>query len=424
MASSRKSRRKADPDEAALLDALKSAVEEAAADIGPEAAAQLQSTSRRRSRAAPLVLAFSGGRDSTALIDAAARLQAARSRGFADLLAVHVHHGLLAQADQWVDHCEAVCKTLAMPFEVRHVKVERRSRGTEAAARDARYAALAAVAHERGARCVLTAHHMDDRIETFLIQWLRGAGIEGLAAFPAQRDFGTGAGSLRLVRPFIDISRVQIDRYVALRELRYVEDPSNADTRLLRNVLRARVIPELESARAGFRRAATRSIDLVAEAAHALREVANADLAICTEDAPTGMLWLERLAQLTPQRRALVLRAWLSAQGVEAPSRARLTEIARQAMRGCCCGLATANCGVTAGCCWCAPPTMARAQERRSNGMASRKLWFRPGVACCASFRPTRPASTARGCVRIRWNCAPGPAANASSRIRHDRRRR
>jgi len=322
MASSRKPRRKADPDEAALLEALRRAVEDATAEPAPP--------TRGRGKRAPLLLAFSGGRDSTVLIDLAARLRSARTKGFAELLAVHVHHGLSPQADAWVEHCESICRELDLPLEIRHVAVERRGRGIEAAARDARYAALVAAALENGALHVVTAHQLDDRIETFLIQWMRGAGVDGLAAFPSQREFGHDG--LRLVRPFIDVPRSQIDRYVELRQLSFVEDPSNTDTRMLRNALRAHVVPELEAARAGFRKAAARSIDLVAEAALALREVAAQDLAACTEDAPTGMLWLERLAQLTPERRALALRAWLAAAGIEAPSRSRLTEIIRQAL--------------------------------------------------------------------------------------------
>jgi len=322
MASSGTPRRKADPDEVALLEALRRAVEDASAESVPPA--------RGRAKIAPLVLAFSGGRDSTVLVDLAARLRAARAKGFAELLAVHVHHGLAAQADAWVEHSESFCRDLGIALDVRQVAVERRGRGVEAAARDARYAALAAAAQEHGARCVLTAHHLDDRIETFLIQWMRGAGVDGLASFPTQRQFGHD--QRQLVRPFVDVPRAQIDRYVELRQLAFVEDPSNSDTRLLRNALRARVVPELEAARAGFRKAAARSIDLVAEAAFALREIAGQDLAACTEDAPTGMLWLERLAQLSTERRALALRAWLNAAGVEAPSRARLNEIIRQAL--------------------------------------------------------------------------------------------
>jgi hypothetical protein len=77
---------------------------------------------------------------------------------------------------------------------------------------DADFDALADAARETGARIVLTAHHREDRLETFLIQWLRGAGVDGLAAFPPSRTFGT---DLLLVRPFVDVSRAAIEDYVA-----------------------------------------------------------------------------------------------------------------------------------------------------------------------------------------------------------------
>jgi tRNA(Ile)-lysidine synthase len=315
MASSRKRTPKADPLEHELLDALRATL-----------AAQRGQTSRR---GAPLVIAYSGGRDSTTLLDLARRLRDARAPGWRKLLAVHVHHGLLPQADDWAAHCERVCRQWDVPIDVRRVSVARGHRGIEAAARDARYAALAAAAREHGAHFVLTAHHLDDRIETFLLQWLRGAGVDGLAAMPARRAFGEG---LALLRPLLDVPRESIERYARARELPFVEDPSNADTRLARNALRTRVLPELEAIRSGFRRAAARSIDLVAEAAEALRELAATDLAACAEGAPSGMLRLDRLAALAPARRALVVREWLAAAGLEAPSRARLGEIVEQAL--------------------------------------------------------------------------------------------
>lgn len=94
--------------------------------------------------------------DSAVLVDLAVRLRKARAKGFANLLAVHVHHGLAAEADAWAEHCEQFCRARTLPFELRQVSVKRRGRGVEEAARTARYAALAEVARERGALCVLT----------------------------------------------------------------------------------------------------------------------------------------------------------------------------------------------------------------------------------------------------------------------------
>ena len=327
MASSRKRRPTLDPVEAALLATTRSTVEA----IPPEHSntADLAGGARTRTRrAAPLVIAFSGGRDSATLLDLAARLRAERVRGFAELVAVHVHHGMQKAADDWVEFCTHVCGQLDVKLDVRRVTVRPQARGPEAAARAARYAALLEAADEHGAHLILTAHHLDDRIETFLIQWLRGAGPDGLAAMPAVRALE----SVRIVRPLLDVPRSDIEHYVALRGLPHVEDPSNADVRLLRNSIRRGVVPALETARPGMRKAAARSIDLVAEAAEVLREYGAADLDACAAGAPDGMLYVDRLAQLTPARQALVLRSWLTENGLESISRARLRDLLAQAL--------------------------------------------------------------------------------------------
>lgn len=320
MASSRKRPPKPDPVEQRLLEALRDAV---AALRGAESASTV------RTAAGPLLIALSGGRDSTALLDAACRLRRTRVAGFAQLLAVHVHHGLMAEADAWQQHCAGLCTALEVPLRLRQVAVERRSGSIEEAARQARYAVLADEAADCAAAAVLTAHHLDDRVETFLINWMRGAGIDGLTGFVAARAFRPETA---LLRPWLGVARTDIEHYVARRELAYVDDPSNTDTRLLRGALRARVLPALRGARPGFLRGAARSIELLGEAAEALHELAAADLAACIDDAPAGMLRLDRLAALPPGRRAVALRAWLAAQGEESPTRARLQQVLDQAL--------------------------------------------------------------------------------------------
>ena len=282
----------------------------------------------RRAAAATVALALSGGRDSMVLLDLLARLASTRGSGIKRVFAIHVHHGLSRNADAWLAHCETECARLGVPLIARHVKVKRRGRGLEAAAREARYAALADAAREAGVRIVMTAHHRDDRLETFLLQWMRGAGLDGLAAFPAARVFG---GDLQLLRPLVDVARADVERYVELRALSYVDDDSNDDVALLRNAVRRDVLPRIDALRPGFRAAAARSVDLVAEAAEAMRSVATNDYAACADGAPEGMLRLDRLAALPGSRQPGVLRAWLHDQGLQAPSRARLLEVLDQA---------------------------------------------------------------------------------------------
>ncbi len=320
-------------EDRALLSALQHAVERAGLIV--------------RARAG-VVIAYSGGPDSTALLDLACRLRDRGVAAFDFLLAVHVHHGLQGCADDWAEHCAAQCAARGVECVVRRVAVARNGRGVEAGARDARYRALTEVAHERGAAFVLTAHHADDRLETFLLQWLRGAGPDGLAGIAAvriaaqnqRRDPHHGAAEtalappVQVLRPFLDTSRSALADYVARHALAAVDDPSNADTRLARNAIRAKVLPQLAAIRGGVRKSAARSIDLIADAAELMQELGTELLQWCTDGAPADMLRVDRLAALTPVRRALAMRAWLARAGVEAPPRARLQEALAQAIEG------------------------------------------------------------------------------------------
>jgi tRNA(Ile)-lysidine synthase len=331
MAASRIRPKKPDPLDELLLTATAAALQRAqvrleAIDRLGEDALRRKSTRRRPLTA---VVGFSGGRDSTVLLHLMARLARQRGSGLREVVAVHVHHDLSRHADDWEQHCAAQAEALGVRLLARRVAVRRAGRGIEAAARAARYAALAEAAAELRAQVVCCAHHRDDRLETFVIQWMRGAGLEGLAAFPPERRFDHG-GPL-LVRPFIDIARADIERYVEQHALAFVEDDSNDDRALLRNAVRLDVLPRLDAIRPGFRAAAARSVDLVAEAAEALRTVAEADLTACQQGAPAGMLRLDALSTLPAPRQTWVLRAWLASLGVEAPSRARLIDMLEQA---------------------------------------------------------------------------------------------
>jgi tRNA(Ile)-lysidine synthase len=330
--------RAADPADRALLDALeRSVAREAPGSHAASLAAPAGQAAEfaRPARGAPLLVACSGGPDSMVLLDLASRLQRGHAAGWRHVRAVHVHHGLQQCADDWASHCERECAARAIPLQVERVEVGR-ARGIEAGAREARYAALARVAASLGARAVLTAHHLDDRIETFLLQWLRGAGPEGLAGIASARELEAGACEVgtRLLRPLLEVPRSALLAYAERNGVVAIHDPSNDDMRLARNALRSLVMPALGRIRPGFRRSAARSIDLVAESADVLRDLAREDLAACREDAPDGMLRLDRLAAFAPARQSATLRAWLQEQGIEAPPRARLAQALAQALGG------------------------------------------------------------------------------------------
>ena len=276
-------------------------------------------------------VAFSGGRDSMALLEAVHRFsRSKRNDGIVgSVFALHVNHGLSPHADEWEETCRAFCEKRGIPFSALRVKVDRKGKGVEAAARDARYQALASEAKREGLDIVLTAHHLDDRLETFLLQWIRGSGVDGLAGMPSIRAFGPEG--VLLGRPWLDVPRPWIESYAASRGLSWVEDESNEDTAILRNLIRHEILPVLDRARPGFRRAAGRSVELVTEAVSVLHTVAEEDAAKCRDPRNPRAIRIEPLLALPPERQALCLREWIAGNGIEPPARATLAEALRQA---------------------------------------------------------------------------------------------
>lgn len=276
-----------------------------------------------------LAVAYSGGRDSTALLHAV--LHAAREFGTA-VHALHVHHGLNPRADDWQAHCERQCarwrrQGLAVHFHAERLAL-RLARGdsVEAAARAGRYAALAAMAKAAGCDRVLLAQHRRDQAETVLLQALRGAASAGLAAMPraVERE------GLLWLRPWLAQPREAIEAYVRRHRLRWIEDDSNADPRFARNRLRLEVWPALAAA---FPHAETSLADVAARAAQAsacLADLAALDLGGCADAAGLDLAAWSRLA---PHRGVNALRAWLRQQG-GAPTAADLDRLARELPQG------------------------------------------------------------------------------------------
>lgn len=248
---------------------------------------------------APAVaVAFSGGLDSTALLHAVTRAVTGRR-----VVALHVHHGLQAQADAWAEHCERVARSFGASFLCTRL-AGRPAPGdsVEAWAREGRHRALHDMAVAAGADLLLLAHHRRDQAETFVLQALRGGGVAGLSAMPRAQ----WRQSLCWARPWLDQPRQAIQAYADQHALTWIDDPSNVDTRLARNRLRQTLWPAFPAAEAGLAQAARWAQQADALAA----EVAAEDLA---RIAAPQRLDLAALHQLSPARRSNALRSWLAA---------------------------------------------------------------------------------------------------------------
>lgn len=235
--------------------------------------------------------------DSTALLHAVAHAVTGQR-----VVALHVHHGLLPQADDWVRHCERVAHELGAAFMFTQLSGSPGpAESVEAWARQGRHRALHDMAVASGADLLLLAHHRRDQAETFLLQALRGAGVAGLAGMPkAQWRAG-----VCWARPWLDRPRELILAYAEQHDLHWIEDPSNGETRFARNRLRQSLWPAFSSAEAGLVQSAR-----WAQQADALaKEVAAEDLARLST---AECLDLAALLRLSPARASNALRAWLA----------------------------------------------------------------------------------------------------------------
>jgi tRNA(Ile)-lysidine synthase len=237
---------------------------------------------------------LSGGLDSVALLHI---LHSLKGKKKYSLRAVHVHHGLSPNADGWAGFCRRLCGQLRVPFTIHRVKVTKAGKGLEAAARDARYEVFT----NAPADFVALAHHQDDQAETVLMNLLRGAGLRGASGMAARSPLGKEPGARELLRPFLEIPRESIAAYAREHGLEWIEDESNADEGLTRNFVRRRLGPLLAARFPAWKQSLARA------ARHFSQK------------------------ELDGQR---LLREFLSARGLRAPSEARLVDMLKQLTSG------------------------------------------------------------------------------------------
>ncbi len=259
-------------------------------------------------------MALSGGVDSVALLAALHQMPSMRP-----LRAVHVNHHLHPNAPLWERHCRRLCRRLGVRLSVRHAAIDaQRGQSLEALARDARYQLLRAAL--RPGELLLTAHHLDDQLETVLLQMLRGAGLAGLAAMPA---LATLAGAW-LGRPLLEVPRAALEAWARESGLEWVDDDTNADEAFDRNYLRRRVVPLLRARWPAAARTVSRSAAHLGEALEIVAEVSGRDVArLRRGEALDG----RALAALPAARQRLALRAWLAERGAAPPDAAAIERI-------------------------------------------------------------------------------------------------
>jgi tRNA(Ile)-lysidine synthase len=282
-------------------------------------------------RGSSILIAFSGGRDSTAL--AVALAEAGRAGSIRARLA-HVQHGVRANASNDVPIVLATAEFLRLPISIRAIPLgaidAHAGCGIEEAMRRERYFLLASMADECDSSAVLTGHHADDQAETVLEHLIRGAGLEGAAGMapltkltiPWWSSTLTGR-SLTVVRPLLGEPRSELDKLLSSSGLTVVQDETNWDLERTRAAIRHQAIPILEAIHPDASRALARFANIVRESGHTFStdetpvgrspfDLAEFDTASVRLQRARVRDWIREETRMTPTfERTEAIRRWL-----------------------------------------------------------------------------------------------------------------
>ena len=288
-----------------------------------------------------ITVALSGGVDSVVLLHACCKLKQTNPQ--LNIAAIHIHHGISANADDWLDFCTKLCNDLSVSLQTAYVSVQKQPRKSlESLARDARYAAINQLA--KPGTTVLLAQHEDDQAETVLLQLKRGAGPKGLSAM-AETFTLSGDGltvntletaqnslnSVQYARPWINngVSKSDILDYAQAAGLEWVEDESNQDISYDRNFLRQKLMPLLTEKWPQITHTIARSAQHCASQTELVEAMAAEALSnVLSEE---GGLQCRALLVLPIAMQREVLRLWLSRFLSQSPSAMQVTGILKLA---------------------------------------------------------------------------------------------
>ncbi len=256
-------------------------------------------------------IAYSGGLDSHVLLHLLAEI---KNDIKPKLVAVHINHGMSNDADLWVTHCQKMCEDYGIEFQNYSIDLSHKSgKGTEAFAREKRYKVLGNLICNHD--LLFTAHHMNDQLETIILQLMRGSGPDGLVGMPRVRGFSKGL----LVRPLLKYSRKEIYDYALNESLNWVEDESNQSSKYDRNFLRNKIIPELLVRWPAALKTIKRAAKHQSEARDLINEISKIDLeTVCNNG--YRILDLSEFDYLSNIRKKNVLRAWVKKNKLEIPN--------------------------------------------------------------------------------------------------------
>ena len=270
----------------------------------------------------PIIVAFSGGADSQALLELICDVAKTHGR-LGQVVVCHVHHGLSDNADGWFTFAQKESERRNIHFHGEKVLLAiDNGDSIEALARTARYQILASLSSHPA--LIFTGHHQDDQVETLLLALKRGSGVKGLGAIALTSKHQQHL----LCRPLLNNTRADIEAFVQSRKLEWVSDESNFEDRYDRNFLRNQVLPLLNERWPSFNQAAARTSELCRQNQQLVDELAASDLK-AVKGEQQG-LNINGLLALSTARFSNLVRYYLATINAMMPSKAQLDELSSQ----------------------------------------------------------------------------------------------
>ena len=262
-------------------------------------------------------VALSGGVDSIVLLHALSQIQKQLKL---KLSAIHIHHDLSPNADDWLTFCYKECKKLNIPIKSKKINIKQDlSMGIEAAARKSRYQVLEI--YRKG--ILALGHHQNDQAETLMLQLFRGSGLNGLAAMP------TFDRERFIWRPLLRINREIIEDYAKENDLVFIEDESNNNLQFERNFLRKEILPLIKSRYPDIINTISRSSENIAEGLNLHKAIAKEDANLYFSK-NKDRLSLSMLKVLEKERIVNLIRWWLDVNKQMMPSKKTMSELYKQ----------------------------------------------------------------------------------------------
>lgn len=284
-------------------------------------------------------IGLSGGKDSVVLLNLLIKknkfnLDSTEEKQ--SIEAIHINHNLQPDSKKFELFCIDLCKKVNVNLHTLSINIygeDKKKLGVEAAARKYRYKAFSSILKNKD-DCLVLAHHMDDQLETVLLQWIRGAGLNGLTGMNFFSEKKIDEKKINIWRPMLEFSKEEISDFIIEKNLSWIDDPSNQNLNFDRNKIRSEVIPILQSIREGSKKNMNRTIEHLQNTRLVIEELLEENFNKCkcknTKKDSESLLSKTELLKNSNIIIAFLLRIWLKKQECPMPPTSRLNEFIRQ----------------------------------------------------------------------------------------------